>query len=47
MTTYNPYTSQQRHRRARVRQGMPLWEFLGCIGVTVVTILLMYAAAML
>lgn len=47
MTTYNPYTTQQRHRRTQVRQGLSLREFAGCVGITLATILAMFAAALI
>ena len=47
MTTYNPYQSQERHRRAKPRQGMTAADFLRCIGFTAGTVLLLWIAAFL
>lgn len=47
MTTYNPYTSRQRHRRAQAPQGMSAMDFLKCVGITAVAMLLYFAAALL
>lgn len=45
MTTYNPYQSRERHRRAKPRQGMTAADFLRCIGCTVGMVLLLWIAA--
>lgn len=47
MTTYNPYQSQERHRRAKPRQGMTAADFLRCAAATVVMVLLLWIAAIL
>lgn len=45
MTTYNPYQSQERHRRAKPRQGMTAADFLRCIGCTLAFVVILWAAA--
>lgn len=47
MTTYNPYTSRQRHRRTKAPQSMSAMDFLKCVGITAVAVLLYFAAALL
>jgi hypothetical protein len=46
MTTYNPYQSQERHRRAKPK-GMTAAEYLRCMGVALATIALLLIAAIL
>lgn len=46
MTTYNPYQSQERHRRAKPK-GMTAADFLRCIGFTAGMVLLLWIAAFL
>lgn len=47
MTTYNPYQSQERHRRAKPRQGMTAADFLRCAAGTLGMVLLLWIAAFL
>ena len=47
MTTYNPYQSQERHRRAKPRHGMTAADFLRCIGFTACMVVLLWIAAIL
>lgn len=47
MSTYNPYTTRQRRRRARVRQEMTVRDFMGCLGMTAVTVLAFFTAALM
>lgn len=47
MTTYNPYAGRQRCRRAQAPQGMGALDFLKCVGITAVAVLLYFAAALL
>lgn len=47
MTTYNPYQSQERHRRAKPREGMTAADALKCAGIMLVTILILWAGAMI
>ena len=47
MTTYNPYQSQERHRRAKPRQGMTAADFLRCAAGTLGMVLLLWVAAFL
>lgn len=47
MTTYNPYQSQERHRRAKAPKGMTAADFLRCIGFTAGMVLLLWIAAFL
>ena len=44
MTTYNPYQSQERHRRAKPK-GMTAADFLRFAGITVGMVLLLWIAA--
>lgn len=44
MTTYNPYQSQERHRRAKPK-GMTAADFLRCIGFTAGMVVLLWIAA--
>lgn len=46
MTTYNPYQSQERHRRAKPK-GMTAADFLRCIGFTAGMVVLLWIAAFL
>lgn len=45
MTTYNPYQSRERHRRAKPRQGMTAADFLRCMGATLGLVVILWAAA--
>ncbi len=45
MTTYNPYQSRERHRRAKPRQGMTAAEMLGCAAFTVGFVVVLWIAA--
>lgn len=47
MTTYNPYQSQERHRRSKPRQGMTAADFLRCIGCTLGMVVLLWIAAIM
>ena len=47
MTTYNPYQSRERHRRAKAPKGMTGADFLRCVGFTAVFILALWAAALI
>ena len=47
MTTYNPYQSQERHRRAKAPKGMTAADFLRCAGFTVGMVVLLWIAAFL
>lgn len=47
MTTYNPYQSQERHRRAKVRQDMGAADLLRCVGGTLAFVVILWAAAFL
>ena len=44
MTTYNPWQSCERHRRAKPK-GMTAADFLRCIGCTAGMVLLLWIAA--
>lgn len=46
MTTYNPYKSQERHRRSKPK-GMTAADFLRCAAGTVGMVLLLWIAAIL
>lgn len=46
MTTYNPYQSQERHRRAKPH-GMTAADFLRCISFTAGMVVLLWIAAIL
>lgn len=46
MTTYNPWQSCERHRRAKPK-GMNAADFLRCIGFTAGMVLLLWIAAFL
>lgn len=45
MTTYNPYQSQERHRRAKAPKGMNAADFLRCAVGTLGMVLLLWIAA--
>lgn len=47
MTHYNPWQSAETHRTNRVREGMTAADVLRCAGITVATVLLMWAAALM
>lgn len=45
MTTYNPYQSRERHRRAKPRQGITGMDMLRCAGITLGMVLVLWIAA--
>ena len=45
MTTYNPYQSCERHRRAKPRQGMTAGDMLRCMGLTLAFVVILWVAA--
>lgn len=47
MSNYNPYTAAERHRRARQPKEMSAKEFVGCVGIGVLLMLAMFAAALI
>lgn len=47
MTTYNPYQSQERHRRAKPRHGMTAADLLRCTVGTLVMVVLLWIAAII
>lgn len=46
MTHYNPYQAIERHRRAKVRNGMTAGDVIRCMGITLAVVLLLWGAAM-
>lgn len=44
MTTYNPYQSRERHRRAKPREGMTAVEMLKCAAITLGMVLILWIA---
>lgn len=46
MSNYKPYTARERHRRAKTRQGMTARDFVRCMGITAVTAMAFFAAAL-
>lgn len=44
MSTYNPYQSRERHRRAKP-QSMTAADFLRCAGCTLAFVVILWAAA--
>lgn len=45
MTTYNPYQSQERHRRAQPREGLSASDLLRCVGITLAVVVILWVAA--
>lgn len=45
MTTYNPYQSQERHRRAKPRQGMTAADLLRYAAVMAAFVVILWIAA--